>query len=205
MNRESALNILVVGCCGVGKVSRSDTESKINTHRHTEPLSTDLLHKSTHKLGTLSPSESQSLQELQSHTIRSRNRTPLRVPTPHFVANFSYQTGGPVHFNLRDNIERGDTHMLKHDPEIDGVIFMYDVNMSGSFTWLLMRYSTFVSLPTPHQTNRFHKIAYFNFLFLLSRRIPERKTRHHHFRRQQSRRRLAPEPSDLPSIRTRSR
>lgn len=74
--------------------------------------------------------------------------------------------------------------MLKHDPEIDGVIFMYDVNMSGSFTWLLMRYSTFVSLPTPHQTNRSDKIAYINFFFLLSRRIPERKTRHHHLRRQ---------------------
>ena len=37
--------------------------------------------------------------------------------------------------------------MLNHDDEIDGVIFMYDVNRSGSFTWLLMRYGTFPSLP----------------------------------------------------------
>lgn len=71
MNRESALNILVVGCCGVGKVSRSDTESKINTRTYTEPLSTDLLHKSTHKLGTLPRFQSQILQKLQSHSIRS--------------------------------------------------------------------------------------------------------------------------------------
>ena len=55
--------------------------------------------------------------------------------------------------------------MLKHDPVIDGVIFMYDVNRSGSFTWLLMRYSTFSSL-LPHQTNHFDNIANINFSFL---------------------------------------
>ncbi|KAK0514971.1 hypothetical protein JMJ35_002350 [Cladonia borealis] len=53
-------------------------------------------------------------------------------------------TGGLVHFNFRDHIERGDTHMLKHDPNINGVIFMYDVNRSGSFTWLLMRYEEYL-------------------------------------------------------------
>ena len=34
MNRKSALDILVVGCSGVGKVSRSDTEINIQ-HKHT--------------------------------------------------------------------------------------------------------------------------------------------------------------------------
>lgn len=66
-------------------------------------------------------------------------------------------------------MERQDTHMLKHDASVDGAILMYDVNMSGSFTWLLMRYSTFNS--PPHQTN---VVNVNSFFFLLEEYLSQK-------------------------------
>lgn len=160
MNRESALNILVVGCCGVGKVSRSDREIEDQYAHSILSHYIDLLHKSTHKLGTLSPFQSQILQKLQSHAIRSWNGTPFPSPNSPFRCwLFPHRQAAPcISTSVTTSSEEIPicSNMIPRSTALSSCTMSIAQGHLPGCWWDIVRFPPYL---TPHQTNHINNIA----------------------------------------------